>query len=149
MEIILLEKIRNLGKLGDTVKVRAGYGRNFLIPQGKAIPATNKNREVFQSRRAELEKAANDALDASEQRANALRALGAITISVRASEEGKLYGSVNTHEIAEALEKMGATVNKSEIMLPNGPIRQTGEYDIEVILHTDVNALVKLQVQPE
>src|SRR5690554_4019566 len=142
MEVILLEKIANLGTLGDKVKVRAGYGRNFLLPQGKATPATAENIAAFEARRAELEKAAAEKKAAAEARAAQLNELE-VTITAVAGDEGKLFGSIDT---ADALTASGVEVAKSEVRLPNGTIRQTGEYDIAVHLHTDVEANFRLIV---
>ena len=149
MEVILLEKVRNLGALGDKVRVKAGYGRNFLIPQGKAVYATENNLAKFQARRAELEKAAAEDIKAAEARKQTVVALGVITMSVKAGDEGKLFGSVGTRDLAAALAKAGVDVNKSEIHLPSGVLRQAGEYDIEVEFHSDVIATVKFNLVPE
>lgn len=149
MEVILLEKVRNLGALGDKVKVKAGYGRNFLIPQGKAVYATENNLAKFQARRADLEKAAAEGIKAAEARKQAVVALGVITLSVKAGDEGKLFGSVGTRDLAAAFAKAGVEVSKSEIHLPSGVLRQTGEYDIEVEFHSDVVATVKFNLVPE
>lgn len=149
MEIILLEKIRNLGALGDTVKVKAGYGRNFLIPQGKAVSATVANKAKFEARRAELEKVAAEGIKAAEARKQTLAALGVITISVKAGEEGKLFGSIGTRDLAAAIVKAGVEVNKSEIHLPSGVLRQAGEYNIEVEFHSDVVTVVKFNLVAE
>lgn len=146
MEVILLEKVRNLGKLGEKVKVRAGYGRNFLIPRGKAVMATADNLAKFETRRAELEKAAADALAAAQARAEKVAALGAVTISHNAGDEGKLFGSVGTHDIADAVTAAGVEVKKYEISMPDGAIRQTGEYEVELNLHTDVTQTLKVNV---
>ena len=131
MNVILLERIANLGSLGDTVKVKAGYGRNFLIPQGKAVPATSDNVEKFEARRAELEKVAAEKLGTAEARKDAIANL-TITITQKAGEEGKLFGSVGPHDIADAITAAGVAVEKREIRLPEGPIRQIGEHRIEV-----------------
>lgn len=145
MEVVLLEKIQNLGNLGDTVKVAPGYGRNFLIPGGHALPATKKNLVSFEERRAELEKHAAETLQQSQARADKLNQL-AITIDANMSDEGKLYGSIGTREIVLAVEKAGQKIEKKEVLLPNGPIHHMGEYDIELLLHTDVIATIKLKV---
>jgi large subunit ribosomal protein L9 len=147
MEVILLEKIRNLGNIGDQVKVKTGYGRNFLIPEGKAVSATKANIEKFTKIRAELEQAAAVALEAAKERAAKLENL-AVTISAKATEEGKLFGSIGTSMIVEAIKDAGFEVKKSEINLPNGPIRQTGEHVVHLLLHSDVTAIVKLNVVP-
>ena len=145
MEVILLEKVANLGDLGDKVNVKAGYGRNFLLPQGKATPATAENVAAFEARRAELEKAAAEKRAAAESRAAQLNELE-VTITANTGEEGKLFGSIGTQDIADALTASGVEVVKSEVRLPNGTIRQTGEYDVTLNLHTDVEATVKLIV---
>jgi large subunit ribosomal protein L9 len=149
VEVILLEKIRNLGALGDTVKVKAGYGRNFLIPHGKAVSATAVNKAKFEARRADLEKVAAEGIKAAETRKEALVALGVITITVKAGEEGKLFGSIGTRDLATAITKAGVEVCKSEIHLPSGVLRQTGEYNIEIEFHSDVIALVKFNLVAE
>ena len=149
MEVILLEKIKNLGDLGDRVKVRPGYGRNYLIPQGKAVPATPENIKRFEERRAELERAASEARAAAEARREKLEGLE-VTIPARAGQEGKLFGSVGTQDIAEAVSTAaGIEVERREVLMPEGPIRQTGEYEIELQLHSDVSAVVRIVVVPE
>ncbi len=145
MEVILLEKVANLGSLGDKVKVKAGYGRNFLLPYGKAVPATEANLKAFEERRAELEKAAAEKHAAAQARAEALEG-AAFTISSKAGEEGKLFGSIGVRDIADAITAGGTDVEKSEVRLPEGPIRVTGEYEIELQLHSDVEVTVKLAV---
>ena len=145
MEVILLEKIGKLGTIGDKVNVKAGYGRNYLIPNGKAVFATEANLAEFEARRAELEKAAADALAAAEARAAKLED-AAITIEANAGEEGKLFGSVGTDAIADALESTGAEVVKSEVRLPEGAIREVGEYEVDIQLHAEVTRTVKLTV---
>ena len=149
MEVILLEKIRNLGSLGDRVKVKSGYGRNFLIPKGKAVFATEENVKKFEARRAELEKLAAETLKVAQEKQTALQALGAITISSKAGEEGKLFGSIGTRDIATAITKAGIEVQKSEVVLPAGVLRQVGEYEIEIELPGDLNALVKVNIVGE
>jgi large subunit ribosomal protein L9 len=148
MNVILLERVTNLGDLGDEVVVKSGFARNFLIPKGKAVRASRENREVFEARRAELERIALERLGGAQARAAKLAGVS-ITISAKAGEEGKLYGSVGTHDIAEALESTGAEVTKSEIRMPQGVIRVVGEYEIDVQLHTDLTVGVKLVVVPE
>jgi large subunit ribosomal protein L9 len=148
MEIILLEKIANLGNLGDKVVVKPGYGRNYLIPQGKAVSATSAKLAEFEQRRAELEKKAAEAAAAAEARAQAIGELS-ITIVQKAGEEGRLYGSISTKDIADAATKAGVEVQKHEVRLPAGPIRHTGEYEISLQLHGDVPATLKLAVVPE
>ena len=148
MEVILLEKIANLGALGDRVTVKAGYGRNYLIPQAKAVAATADNIEAFESRRAELEKEAAQILSAAEARATAVAALE-LTISANAGEEGKLFGSVGARDIAQAAAEAGVELDRSEIRLPDGPVREVGEYAIEVGLHPEVETSLKVIVVPE
>ncbi len=148
MNVILLERIVNLGDLGDEVAVKSGFARNFLIPQGKAVRASKENRSVFEARRADLERVAQERLGEAQGRAAKLQG-ATITIAAKAGEEGKLYGSVGTHDIAEALSAQGTEVAKSEVRLPNGVIRVVGEYDIEVRLHSDVDIVVKVVVVPE
>lgn len=148
MNIILLEKVRNLGKLGDKVNVRSGYARNFLIPQGKAVFATAKNLEAFQARRAELEQAEQEKLDQAKARAERLAEMN-IELVVRAGDEGKLFGSLGTADIAHAFEKQGVEVLKREIRLSDGPIRFVGEHIITIHLHSDLNLDVKVTVVAE
>jgi len=145
MEVILLDKVANLGSLGDKVKVKAGYGRNFLLPYGKAVPATEANIKAFEERRAELEKAAAEKLAAAQTRAEALEGM-AVTITSKAGEQGKLFGSIGVRDVADAITAAGTDVGKSEVRLPEGPIRQTGEYEIGLQLHTDVETTIKLAV---
>lgn len=149
MEVILLEKTRNLGNLGDKVKVRNGYGRNFLIPHGKAVPATEANIKYFEERRAELEKQAADKLAAAQARADKLTALGAVTVSAKAGDEGKLFGSVGTRDIADAITAAGVEVAKSEVKLPEGALRETGEFEIDIQLHAEVTQPIKLTIVAE
>ncbi len=148
MNVILLEKIRNLGDLGEQVSVAAGYGRNFLIPQGKAVPATEANVKHFEERRAELEAKAADELAMAQARAEKLAAL-TVTIPANAGDEGKLFGSVGTTDIAAAATEAGVELAKKEVRMPEGAIRTTGEFDIVVHLHTDVEATVKVNVVAE
>lgn len=148
MQVILLEKVGRLGNLGDKVNVKSGYGRNFLIPYKKAVAATETNIAEFETRRAELEKAAADRRGAAEARAVKLAAL-TVTIAANAGDEGKLFGSIGTRDIADAITKAGAEVDKSEVRLPNGVIREVGEYDVDVQLHSDVMQAVKLIVVKE
>ena len=145
MQVILLEKIRNLGELGDSVSVANGYGRNFLLPQGKAVPATKENLEKFEARRAELEKKAADLLSAAEARAAQFAEL-TITIEAYAGDEGKLFGSVGTKDIADAASAAGVALEKHEVRLPNGAIRNTGEFEVSVHLHTDVDATLNVVI---
>lgn len=148
MEVILLEKIKNLGDLGSKVKVKSGYGRNFLIPQGKAVPATEKNVADFEARRAEFERQAAEVLAAAEARAAAIAELS-VVISAKAGDEGKLFGSVGTRDIAEAITKAGQAVDKSEVRLPNGALRSTGDFEVQLQLHSDVFATAKVAVVAE
>ena len=149
MEVILLENIGNLGGLGDKVTVKAGFGRNFLIPQGKAVPATEANIAEFEARRAELERAAAEALSAAQTRAEALSALGQITIAANAGEEGKLFGSVGTRDIADAIAAAGAEIDKAEVRLPDGALRELGEYAVALQVHPEVMTEVTIAVVPE
>ena len=149
MEVILLENIGNLGGLGDKVNVKAGYGRNFLIPQGKAVAATASNLVEFEARRAELEAAAATVLAAAETRAEAINGVGLLTIEANAGEEGKLFGSIGTRDIADALTAAGTEVDKSEVRLPDGALRELGEYEVSIQVHHDVTAMVVVAVVPE
>jgi len=149
MDIILLDKVANLGSLGDQVSVKAGYARNYLIPQGKAVPATKDNVAHFEARRAELEKQLAEVLAAAEARAEKLNALEAVVIASKAGEEGKLFGSIGTRDIADAITAAGVEVAKSEVRLPEGALRQTGEYEITLQVHADVFATVNVEVVAE
>ena len=148
MDLILLQKVTNLGGLGDKVKVKPGYGRNFLVPQGKAVPATAANLAMFEQRRAEFEAKAKAQLDTAEARRAKLEG-ASVTIYANAASEGKLYGSVGPREIAEALSKAVAAVEKVEVVLGEGPLRHVGEFDVLLHLHADVEVTVKVVVQPE
>ncbi|MEF3077170.1 50S ribosomal protein L9 [Methylobacter sp. Wu1] len=148
MEVILLEKIANLGNLGDKVTVRPGYGRNYLVPQGKAVAATAKKIAEFEARRAELEKIAAEKLAAAQARANALSKLE-VVITHKAGDEGKLFGSIGTHNIADAITAAGVAVEKQEVRMPKGVIRQVGEYDIDINLHTDVVVTMPVKIVAE
>lgn len=148
MNVILMERIGNLGDLGDEVAVRPGFARNYLIPQGKAVRATNENRTVFEARRAELEKAANERLGEAQSRGTQLEGM-TVTVVVKAGEEGKLYGSVGTQDIADAIAAKGVEIEKSEVRLPEGVIRAVGEYEVDVQLHSDVTVTIALTVMPE
>jgi large subunit ribosomal protein L9 len=148
MNIILLERVANLGDLGEEVAVKAGYARNFLIPQGKAARATDENRVVFEARRTELEQAALQLMGEAERRATQL-VDASVTIVAKSGEEGKLYGSVGTQDIADALAEQGIEVARSEVRLPEGAIRALGEYEIGVHLHTDVDAVVRVEILSE
>ena len=149
MDIILLDKIANLGGLGDKVTVKSGYARNFLFPQGKAVPATKDNVEKFEARRAELEAKMTEVLNAAQARADQLTALEAVTIQAPAGDEGKLFGSVGTRDIADAVSAAGVAVTKAEVKLPTGTLRELGEYDIDVQLHAEVTTTVKLVIAAE
>ena len=149
MEVILLENIGNLGGLGDRVDVKSGFGRNFLIPQGKAVSATRDNVVKFEERRAELEAAAAVAVNAAEARAEAINALGTITIEANAGEEGKLFGSIGTRDIAEAVCAAGCEIDKSEVRLPEGAFHELGEFEVVVHIYTGVDATVNLSVVAE
>ncbi len=150
MEVILLEKIDNLGTLGEKVNVKSGYARNYLIPNGKAVFASPENVEKFEQRRAELEKQEAEKLAAAEARKNQLMALDdGITIAHRAGEEGKLFGSVGTSDIVAACKDAGVEIARSEVRLPEGVIRVTGEYTVVIHLHADVNADLKVNVVAE
>lgn len=149
MDIILLDKIANLGGLGDQVKVKAGYARNFLFPQGKAVPATKDNVAHFEAKRAEFEAKLEEALAEAIARGEKLGELGTVSIPAKAGDEGKLFGSIGTRDIADAITEAGVAVAKSEVRLPNGTIREVGEFELSVQLHTDVKATVKLEVIPE
>ena len=148
MELILLQKVTNLGGLGDKVTVRPGYGRNFLVPQGKAVPATPANIAEFEARRAEYEAKAQAQLSEAEQRKASLEGKS-VTIYANASAEGKLYGSVGPREIADALTRLGTPVGKSEVVMGEGAIRVVGESEVMVHLHADVEIPVKVVVEAE
>ena len=148
MDLILLEKVQNLGDLGDLVKVKAGFGRNYLVPQGMAVPATKENLAQFEVRRAELEAAAQDKLGQAEARQSSLTDV-VVEITANASEEGNLYGSIGPREIAAAASAIGHEISKSEVIMGEGPIRTVGEFDVVVQLHTDVEAIIKVVVTPE
>lgn len=149
MEVILLEKMRNLGNLGDKVTVKPGFGRNYLIPQNKAVMASKDNIEKFEARRAELEKQAAEALAAAEARGAKIAEQGSVTIKATAGDEGKLFGSITAADIADALQAAGVDVEKREVLLPEGSLRMIGEYDIELALHTDVTQGIKVIVETE
>lgn len=145
MQVILLEKVRNLGSLGDKVDVKAGYGRNFLIPGNKAVFATPKNIELFEQRRADLEKKEKKSLAEAEQRAAKLNDT-TIVIAAQASDEGKLYGSVGPSEIKEALNAKSLDVSKREIVMPEGPLHSVGQYIVDIHVHSDVIAKLQLEI---
>jgi len=148
MDVILLQKVENLGGLGDVVAVKAGYGRNFLIPTGRAAAATDANMAELEERRAELEKEAADRLNAAEKRQAKLEGL-AVTISCKAGDEGRLFGSVGTADIAKAVTEIGVELGKHEVRLSEGAFRATGEFDVVVHLHSGVDATLKLTVAAE
>ena len=149
MNVILLERVNNLGDLGDEVAVKGGFARNFLIPKGKAVQANETNRSVFEGRRAELEAAAGEKLGEASTRAEKL-AETVITMVVKTGEEGRLYGSVGTQDIANALVEAGhADITRAEVRMPEGAIRAVGEYDISLQLHSDVTVDIKVNVVPE
>jgi large subunit ribosomal protein L9 len=148
MEVILLEKIANLGNLGDKVTIKSGYGRNYLVPQGKAVAATAKKIAEFEARRAELEKAAAEKLSAAQKLGNELSKLQ-IVITHKAGDEGRLFGSVGTHNIAEAITAAGIAIEKQQIRLPHGAIRHIGEYPIDINLHSDVVVTLTITIAAE
>jgi len=148
MEVILLQKVANLGTIGDRVKVRSGYGRNYLLPEGKATLATPDNVKKFEARRSELERIANEQLSSAEERAGALKEFK-LTISAKAGTEGKLFGSIGTADIAEAATNAGLKIARSEVRLPNGPLRAVGEHTVAVHLHTDVTVPLAILILPE
>ena len=149
MQIILLEKIVNVGDLGQVVKVKQGFARNYLIPQGKAVFATEANIAEFELRRADLEAAAAAKLAEAQKRAAALAAIGTVTISAVAGDEGKLFGSVGIRELEDAIAAAGGDINKSEINMPEGPIRFVGEFSVECQLHVDVVQSFTVVVEAE
>lgn len=148
MQVILLQRIVNLGKLGETVDVKPGYGRNYLIPQGKALPATAPNVEKFEARRAELEAQEAEELAAAQQRADALKDVNVI-MRAKSGDEGKLFGSIGTRDIAEALTKSGLEVDRSEVKLPEGAFRQVGEFNVDIQLHHDVTTTILVTILSE
>jgi large subunit ribosomal protein L9 len=148
MEIILLRKVENLGNLGDRVEVRSGFGRNYLIPTGRAVPATAVNVQAFEARRAELERLAAEALVAAEQRRQQLQVLS-IRVARRAGDEGRLFGSVGAIDITRAVNEAGVALQKHEVRLSQGPFRMTGEYAVDLHLHSDVVAKLKIEIVPE
>lgn len=146
MEVILLEKVGKLGGIGDKVNVKAGFGRNYLIPNGKAVFATAENIADFEKRRAELEAAAAEVKAAAEVRAAKLAELEVVSIAAQAGDEGKLFGSVGTRDIAEAITAAGVEIAKSEVKLPEGALRKLGEYSVDIQLHAEVSQAVNLAV---
>ncbi|MEI8672443.1 50S ribosomal protein L9 [Vibrio sp. SA48] len=149
MQVILLDKIGNLGSLGDTVIVKSGYARNFLIPQGKAVMATKSNVEMFETRRAELEAKVVEQLVAAQARADQVDALEAVVIASKAGDEGKLFGSIGTRDIADAITAAGVAVAKSEVRLPEGALRNIGAFEVSIQLHSEVFATAKVQIVAE
>jgi len=148
MEVILLEKIANLGNLGDKVTIKSGYGRNYLVPQGKAVAATTKKIAEFEARRAELEKAAAEKLSVAQKLGNELSKLQ-IVITHKAGDEGRLFGSVGTHNIAEAITEAGIAVEKQQIRLPHGAIRHIGDYPVDISVHSDVIVTLSVKIAAE
>jgi len=148
MDVILLEKVKNLGDLGDTVKVKPGYGRNFLLPQGKALPATPGNLKVFEARKADLLKKATDSLSGAKMRAEKM-AGKTLTIKALTAEEGKLYGSVGPSDIVRAANAAGLDIKRSEVDMPTGPIRQIGSSPVTLRLHTEVETTITVVVEEE
>ena len=148
MEIILLEKIENLGAMGDKVTVKPGFGRNYLVPKDKAKPATPENIAEFEARRAELEKIAAETLVAAEARRDQIDGK-TIEITAKAGDEGKLFGSIGTADISDAVKAVGVDIERHEVRLPEGAFRQVGEYEVQLHLHSDVNATIKLIVNAE
>jgi large subunit ribosomal protein L9 len=145
VELILLQKVKNLGNLGDKVRVKPGYGRNFLVPHGKAIPATESSLADFEKRRSEYEAKANQVMSGAETRRAALEG-ATVTIKANASTEGKLFGSVGPRDIAEAFSAAGHPLEKSEVVMGEGPLRHTGEFEVNVHLHADVHVTVKVVI---
>ena len=148
MEVILLTKVDHLGNLGEKVSVRPGYGRNYLIPSGRAVAATEANLKAFEDRRAELEEKAAQSVTAAESRRETLDGL-TVTIARKAGDEGKLFGSVGTQDIAAAVQEMGIALERHEVRLPEGPFRAAGDYEVTLHLHADVDATIKIAVVPE
>jgi large subunit ribosomal protein L9 len=148
MEVILLQKVANLGNIGDRVKVRSGFGRNFLLPQGKATLATPDNIARFEARRAELERAAREHFSSAEERAAAMKDFK-LTIRAKAGTEGKLFGSIGTSDIAEACTREGFKVERSEVRLPGGPLRMLGEHTVNLHLHADVDVPLHVTIVAE
>ena len=148
MEVILLQKVANLGNIGDRVKVRSGFGRNFLLPQGKATLATPDNIARFEARRAELERVAREHLSSAEERSAAMKDFK-LTVHAKAGTEGKLFGSIGTSDIAEELTRAGFQVERSEVRLPHGPLRMVGEHTVNLHLHADVDVPVQVTIVAE
>jgi len=148
MQVILLEQVGRLGGIGDQIKVKSGFGRNYLIPFGKAVPATAANVAEFEARREELEKVAAEKKQIASERAARLTELS-VTIPANAGDEGKLFGSIGPRDVAEAITRAGVEVSKSEVRMPEGPIRELGEYQVDVQVHNDITQPVNLTVIPE
>jgi large subunit ribosomal protein L9 len=148
MQVILMEKVANLGNLGDVVKVKDGFARNFLIPQGKARRATQENLKQFEAKRADLEKAQNELLKKAQDQAGKLEGL-MLQVTQKAGPDGRLFGSVTNYDIVESLKKQGHEVERSQIRMPQGPLKQVGDYPIQVALHTDVTATITVSVLGE
>ena len=148
MDVILLQKVANLGNIGDRVKVRSGFGRNFLLPQGKATLATPDNIARFEARRAELERVAREHLSSAEERSAAMKDFK-LTVHAKAGTEGKLFGSIGTSDIAEELNRAGFQVERSEVRLPHGPLRMVGEHTVNLHLHADVDVPVQVTIVAE
>jgi large subunit ribosomal protein L9 len=149
MEVILLENIENLGSVGDKVNVKSGFARNFLVPQGRAKLATAANLAEFEARRAELEKAAAEARQGAEARKQQIEALATVNITARVGSEGKLFGSIGVADISDAIESLGVSVEKSEIRMPEGAIRNVGEHVIDIHLYSDVDTQVTVNIVGE
>lgn len=149
MQVILLEKFGKLGDIGDKVKVKAGYGRNYLIPQGKAVFATEKNIEVFESRRAELEVNARERLESAQIRASKLAEIGTVKIKAIAGDEGKLFGSIGPREIEQAIIGAGGEVTRSEINLPEGSFRSLGSFEVDIKVHSDIVQTISLVIESQ
>ena len=148
MQVILMEKVANLGNLGDVVKVKDGFARNFLIPQGKAKRATEQNLKAFESRRTELEKAQNEQLAKAQERGAKLNGL-TVQVTQKAGPDGRLFGTVTNYDIVESLTKQGHEVERAQIRMPQGPLKQVGDYPIQIALHTDVTATITVSVLGE
>ncbi len=148
MEVILFETVQNLGSIGDTVNVKPGFARNYLIPQGKAMPATREALAAVEARRADLDRQDLQARDAAQAKAEKLEGMS-VTVARKAGEEGKLFGSVGTADLVQVIAESGVEVTRHEVLLPEGPLRQVGEYDIQIRLHTDVQTQIKVEVVGE
>ena len=149
MDVILLEKVGKLGAIGDKVAVKAGFGRNFLIPQGKAVFATDANLADFEQRRSELEAAAADKLGKAEARAAEFAKLASVTINAVAGDEGKLFGSIGARDVADAVSAAGVELAKSEVKMPEGPLRELGEFEVTIQLHSDLSTSIQVVVAEE